>query len=72
MEDFRILDPDPYNYSTGSASLLGPIFFFQWFLLDPGQYPDLLFIQILIHGNDTDPADPDSYLSVELCRYTPI
>ena len=22
MEDFRILDPDPYNNSTGSASLL--------------------------------------------------
>ena len=25
MEDFRILDPDPYNNSTGSASLVSTI-----------------------------------------------
>ena len=44
MEDFRILDPDPYNNSTGSASLSAICLFSPLFCLGFLFYPEIFYI----------------------------
>ena len=49
MEDFRILDPDPYNNSTGSASLVvEPELFWVTIICHFGSGGEMMFFQAIL------------------------